>query len=171
MVTHLGPGSESKVNIVNVNNNRQVTKAKSLAGQSLLMHIQQYMIKGFRIKRVVSDGEASIKAVRTEVEALRVQLNILGHGSHAPHAESAIRHVKNKARSVVHSLSFPLVSKFAAALIAFVVHTGNMVPKVNSVGHYPAHTTFTGRVPSFYSRCTICFWSSWIPPETSTLAI
>ena len=67
MVTHLGPGSESKVNIVNVNNNRQVTKAKSLAGQSLLMHIQQYMIKGFRIKRVVSDGEASIKAVRTEV--------------------------------------------------------------------------------------------------------
>ena len=76
-------------------------------------------------------------------------MNILGHGSHAPHAKSAIRHVKNKARSVVHSLSFPLVSKFAAALIAFVVHTGNMVRKVNSVGHYPAHTTFTGRVPSF----------------------
>ena len=91
-----------------------MTKATSLAGQSLLMHIQQYMIKDFRIKRVVSDGEASMKAVRTEVEALGVQLNILGHGSHAPHAESAIRHVKNKARSVVHSLSFPLASKFAA---------------------------------------------------------
>lgn len=118
-------------------------------GQSLLMHIQQYMIKGFRIKRVISDGEASIKAVRLEVEALGVQLNILGHGSHAPHVESAIRHIKNKARSVLHSLSFPLASKFAAALIAFVVHTSNMVPKINAVGHYPAHTAFTGRVPRF----------------------
>ena len=107
------------------------------------------MIKGFRIKRVTSDGEASIKAVRPEVESLGVQLNILGHGSHVPHVESAIRHIKNKARSVVNSLSFSLASKFAAALIALVVHTSNMVPKVNSVGHYPAHTAFTGRVPSF----------------------
>ena len=116
-------------------------------GQSLLMHIQQYMIKGFRIKRVISDGEASIKAVRPEVESLGVQLDILGHGSHVPHVESAIRHMKNKARSVVNSLSFSLASRFAAALVAFVVHTTNMVPKVNSVGHYPAHTAFTGHQP------------------------
>ena len=148
MVTHLGPGSESRTNSVNVNNDSQVVKAKSNAGQSLLMHIQQYMIKGFRIKRVTSDGEASIKAVRPEVESLGVQLNILGHGSHAPHVESATRHINNKARSVVNSLSFPLASKFAAALIAFVVHTSNMVPKINAVGHYPAHTAFTGRVPT-----------------------
>ena len=102
-----------------------------------------------RIKRLTSDGEASIKAVRPEVESLGVQLNILGHGSHAPHVESATRHINNKARSVVNSLSFPLASKFAAALIAFVVHTRNMVPKVNAAGYYPAHTAFTGRVPSF----------------------
>jgi Reverse transcriptase (RNA-dependent DNA polymerase) len=42
-----------------------------------------------------------------------------------------------------------LPSRFAAALIAFVVHTANMVPKVNAVGHLPALTAFTGRVPSF----------------------
>ena len=149
MVTHLGPGSESRTNRINVNNDRQVIKAKSHAGQSLLMHIQQYMIKGFRINRVTSDGEASIKAVRSEAESLGAELNILGHGSHAPHIESAIRHIKNKARSVLHSLSFSLASKLAAALIAFVVHTSNMVPKVNSVGHYPAHAAFTGRVPSY----------------------
>jgi predicted RecB family nuclease len=70
-------------------------------------------------------------------------------------------------RIVTYSLSFPLASKFAAALIAFVVHTSNMVPKVNAVGHYPAHWSRA----KFYLRCTTCFWSSWIPSEGSALAI
>ena len=58
------------------------------------------MLKGFRIKRVTSDGEGSIKAFRPEIELLGVQLNVLGHGSHTPHAESALRHIKNKTRAV-----------------------------------------------------------------------
>ena len=62
-----------------------------------------------------------IKAFRPEIEALGVQLNILGHGSHTPHDESAIRHIKSKTRTVLHSLSFPLASKVAVALISFVV--------------------------------------------------
>ena len=123
--------------------------AKSKAGRSLLMHIQQYAAKGFSIKRVTSDGEASVRAVKSDVEALGVELNILGHGSHTPHAEAAIRHIKNKARSTMYSLPYSLPSKLAAALIAFVVHTSNIVPKVNAVGHLPAHTAFMGRVPNF----------------------
>ena len=54
----------------------------------------------------------------------------------------AIRHVKNKARAALHSIKavlhscpLPLVSKLAAALITFVVHTSNMVPKINAAGH------------------------------------
>ena len=151
MVTHLGPGNDrrppgsSRLSTAD----RHSEKAKSKAGQSLLMHIQLYMAKGFQIKRVTSDGEGSVKAVKAELEALGVELNVLGHGSHTPHAESAIRHVKNKARATVHSLPFSLPSKLVAALIAFVVHTANMVPKVNAIGHLPAHTAFTGRIASF----------------------
>ena len=77
---------------------------------------------------------------------MNISLTILGHGSHTAHAESAIRHVKNKARAILHSLPFPLASALAAALITFVVHTSNMVPKINAAGHYPAHSAFTGRV-------------------------
>ena len=149
MVTHLGSGSESTTDKLSVTTDRHAVRAKSYAGQAVILHIQEYMLKGFRIKRVTSDGEGSIKAFRPEIEQLGVQLNVLGHGSHTPHAESAIRHIKNKARAVLHSLSFPLASKLAVALITFVVHRANMVPKVNSVGNYPAHTAFTGRVPSF----------------------
>jgi hypothetical protein len=57
--------------------------------------------------------------------------------------------VKNKARTTIDSPQFPLPNKFAVALIAFMVHLANMIPKVNSVGHLPAHTAFLGRVPNF----------------------
>jgi Reverse transcriptase (RNA-dependent DNA polymerase) len=113
-----------------------------------MLHINQYISKGFRIKRVTSDGEPAIKAAKPDLEAIGVELNMLGHGSHTPHAESAIRHIKNKARSTLHSLLFSYPSKLVAALIAFVVHTSNMAPKVNAVGHFHAHTAFLGRVPN-----------------------
>jgi hypothetical protein len=82
---------------------------------------------------------------------------VLGHGSHTPHAESATRHIKNKARSTLHSLMYPLPTKLASALIAFVVHTSTMVPKVNAIGHLPAHTAFLGRVPNLAKDAPFAF--------------
>jgi hypothetical protein len=151
MVTQLGPGFNAD------GPDRIGERSKSKAGRALLEHIQQYNDKGFQIKRVTSDGEPSIKAAKSELSSIGVELNVLGHGSHTPHAESAIRHVKNKARSTIHSLQFPLPKKFAAALIGFVVHLANMIPKVNSVGHLPAHAAFLGRVPNFTRDAPFAF--------------
>jgi hypothetical protein len=81
-----------------------------------------------------------------------IVLNILGHGTHIPHVESAIRHLKNKARSTAFSLLFTLPSKLAPALIMFVTYTANMIPKANSPDHVPAYTQFTGRIPSFVKQ-------------------
>ena len=151
MVTHLGPGIDRSTS------DRHGERSKSKAAQSLSLHISQYEAKGFRIKRVTSDGEPSIRAAKQELESKGIELNILGRGSHTPHAESAIRHIKNKARSTAHSLAFPLASKLVAALTTFAVHTANMVPKVNAVGHFPAHTAFLGRVPNFARDATFAF--------------
>jgi hypothetical protein len=109
MVTHLGPGIDRTKD--KSNSDRQGDGSRAKAGQSLLTHIQQYHEKGFFIKRVTSDGEPSIKAGRSEVERLGVELNILGHGSHTPHAEAAIRHIKKKQdRQKSASLSLSLQS-------------------------------------------------------------
>ena len=144
MVTHLGPGTEKVVTT-----SRTTEGSRSKAGQALILHIQQYLAKGFQINLITSDGEGAVKTVRRDIENLGADLNILGHGSHAPHAEAAIRHIKNKARSTLHSLPFPLPTKLAAALVAFVVNIFNMVPKLNSPGHLPAYTAFRGRVPNY----------------------
>jgi Reverse transcriptase (RNA-dependent DNA polymerase) len=147
MITHLGPGIDRSKD--KPTSDRQGEGPQAKAGAALVNHITQYHNKGFLIKRVTSDGEGSIKASRPQVESLGADLNILGHGSHTPHAKSAIRHIKNKARSTIHSLPYVLPAKLCAALISFVVHTANMVPKINSPGHLPAHTSFLGRIPNF----------------------
>ena len=144
MVTPLGPGQDSTSS-----KDKHSEKSRAKAGKALLLHLAQYHAKGFRVQSVTSDGEGAVKSSRQEVEELGIELNILGRGSHTPHAESAIRHIKNKARSTLHSLPFTLPSKLAAALITFVVHTSNMVPKLNSPGHIPAYTAFKGRIPDY----------------------
>jgi hypothetical protein len=106
MITHLGPGIDRSKD--KPTSDRQGEGSQAKAGAALVNHITQYHNKGFLIKRVTSDGEGSIKASRPQVESPGADLNILGHGSHTPHAKSAIRHIKNKARSTLHSLPYVL---------------------------------------------------------------
>ena len=152
IVTHLGPGSNTDTSSDTAQQKRgdKVTSgSKAKSGQSLLAHLELYASKGFTINRVTSDGEPAIKALRDDIEAQGIELNILGHGSHAPHAESAIRHVKNMARSTVHSLGYPLPPRWTCHLIAFIVCMANLIPKLNSMGSRSAYSNFTGRIPSY----------------------
>ena len=143
MTTHLGPGMDRATP------DAPSAKSKAKAGEALEDHISNYRARGFIISIVTSDGEPAIRAMAKELSDQGVTLNVLGHGTHVPHVESAIRHIKNKARSTAFSLQYTLPSKLAPALITFVVHTSNMIPKTNSINHVPAYTQFTGRLPSF----------------------
>ena len=65
-------------------------KAESFAGAALLNHIQTYGAKGFTVSTVTPDGEPSIVSMRQVLLQNNITLNVLGRGSHAHHAESAI---------------------------------------------------------------------------------
>jgi hypothetical protein len=93
MVTHLGPGAERRISD---RPESHAERSKARAGASLMLHINQYTVKGFRIKRVTIDGEPTIKAAKHDIESIGVELNVLGHGSHTPHAESSISHIKKR---------------------------------------------------------------------------
>jgi hypothetical protein len=96
MVTHLGPGNDrNSIGERKSHGDRQTEGSKAKAESSLLDHVSKYTAKEFRIRRVTSDGEAAVKSVRSDVEALGTELNIFGHGSHTPHAESATRILKH----------------------------------------------------------------------------
>lgn len=72
-----------------------------------------YEAKGFTVSTVTSDGEPSIVTLKQVLLPINIALNVLGRGSRAHHAESAIRHIKNKARSTAHSLAYTLPGKWA----------------------------------------------------------
>ena len=141
MITHLGP--------VNTPSQPLPTKTKDQVGLSLLDHCDRYITQGFKVTRVTSDGELSIKSVRTELLKRNIEFNVRGHGSHAPHAESAIRHIKNKARSTALNLPYAIPTRWVGPLLNFVVHAMNMVPRTNSPYHSSAYTAFTGRTPVY----------------------
>ena len=111
MVNHLGPGNQATSS-----HEKSAERSRSKAGEALLMHITQYHAKGFRVLTVTSDGEGAVKSIRQEVQKLGVELNILGRGSHTPHAEAAIRHVKKKrgplsiACRIRYHLNWPSIS-------------------------------------------------------------
>ena len=133
MVTHLGSGHEEGTGF------KPSEGPRSKAGKALILHINQYNAKGFHIRTVTSDGEGAVKSARTSVEELGAQLNILGHGSHTPHAEAAIRHVKNTARDTLFSLPFPLPLRLAPALCGRTGYTG----PTGRTGPCPAYCTLT----------------------------
>lgn len=74
MVTHLGPGQESGPGPRQV----QLCSYTSVNTKRRIFKYDQ------------SDGEGTIKSMRRSVEELGTQLNVLGHGSHTPHAEAAM---------------------------------------------------------------------------------
>jgi hypothetical protein len=100
IVTHLGPE-------IDRSDNRALSqKAKLFAGAALLNHIQIYEAKRFTVSTVTSHGEPSIVSMKQVLyqNNITLALNFLGRGSDAHHAESAICHFQNKARSTAHSL-------------------------------------------------------------------
>jgi hypothetical protein len=67
MVTHLGPSAERRTSD---RPDRHAERSKAIAGASLMLHINQYTAKGFRIKCVTSDGEPAIKAAKHDLESI-----------------------------------------------------------------------------------------------------
>ena len=133
MITHLGPTQSP--------NTRSQSKTEDKVGTCLLDHIDKYTAHGFKITRVTCDGEPGIKAVKSQLLQRQVELNVLGHGSQTAHAESAIRHVKNKARSTALNLPYVMPTRWVSPLLNFVVHAINLVPMSYSPHQISAYTT------------------------------
>jgi hypothetical protein len=67
-----------------------------------------YEAKGFTVSTVTLDDEPSIVTLKQVLLQNNITLNVLGRGSHAHHAESAVCHVQNEERSTAHSLPYTL---------------------------------------------------------------
>jgi hypothetical protein len=87
---------------------------------------------------------------------------------HTPHAESAIRHVKNKAHSMALNLPYALLTRWIGALLTFVVRTINMVTRSNAPHHMSAYIRPSRAVQPYTiirQACTVCIRHCLLPTE------
>ena len=84
--------------------------------------------QGFKSKMVVFDGESSIGTVRDTIREMGAELEQLPHGQHVEICERKQRVIKERARSVIHSLFFKLPAILVVLLVYYCVTRINMMP-------------------------------------------
>jgi hypothetical protein len=98
--------------------------------QALLSHINGYTGRKFKIRTVRCDGEASIVALKSVIEERGIVLDLAGPAQHVPQVEVMIRVIKQRARSILNTLTYDLPLTWIPYLIQFVTHRINLEPKV-----------------------------------------
>ena len=113
--------------------------------------IDTYKRRGFVIDHISSDGEGSIAKIKSEqgkeigsINAT-INVNISGAGQHDSTIERRIRQVKERVRSVLHSLPYNLPGFLLDYAVYFVIMRINMFPSATSMDHISPFEKFYGR--------------------------
>ncbi len=106
---------------------------------------QMYMLCGFHIVEIAGDGEFAWIADQLASLPTNPMLNLAAASEHVGLIEHNIRFMKEKTRSIHHSLPFERVP--ALMLIRMVLHTVqfmNSFPRKGDLKHYPPIAIMTG---------------------------
>jgi hypothetical protein len=106
---------------------------------------QMYMLRGFHTVEIAGDGEFDYIADQVASLPTNQMLNFAAASEHVDMIERNVRFLKEKARSIRHSLPFECVK--ALMLIRMVLHTlqfMNSFPWKGGLKHYPPSAIMTG---------------------------
>jgi hypothetical protein len=97
---------------------------------------------GFSVHHVVVDPEAALAALVGKIPDVIVV--VVSKGQHVKKAERGIRWIKERVRSILHSLPYQLPLSCFPHLVSFVAQRINCLPR-QSLGPVAANELFTGR--------------------------
>ncbi len=106
---------------------------------------QMYMLRGFHIVKIAGDGEFAWIADQVASLPTNPMLKLAAASEHVGLIERNIRFLKEKTRSIRHSLPFERIP--AVMLIRMVLHTVqfmNSFPRKGGLKHYPPSAIMTG---------------------------
>ena len=96
---------------------------------ALWRQVSFYSARGFIVRRLFTDGEGAIAALRTEIEGVvKIAVNLSGAGSHVPLVEVKIRQVKERVRGILNVLPHSLPHSLLSHLVYYCVAIINLVP-------------------------------------------
>eukprot|EP01041_Mallomonas_annulata_P032692 gene32692-55211_t len=121
------------------------TRSAKVILQALKSQIAAYQLENFTVSALLVDGEGGILRIREDIAAMGIKVDATGAGEHVPLAEVFIRVVKERARSILHTLPYNLPHILFKHLISYAVMCVNCTPHSQSTTGIPAFEAFRGR--------------------------
>jgi hypothetical protein len=121
--------------------------------------ISTYNSRRFTISAIVCDGEGAVAALRTEIEAKGITVNLTAKSEHVPEIERAGRQMKERVRGFWNTLPYKLTALLIIYLVYYCVSTINMFPKRSMVGSgaISPRELFLGRKTDVKVECRVAF--------------
>jgi hypothetical protein len=108
--------------------------------------IAQYRSKGHVVKTIRTDREATFLATRDSLNDSGIEHQTCAPGQHIAKIERAIRTIKGRYRSVIHSLPYILPESLLPDLNLDIVQTMNITPNVNTNKMSPRELVFGTKI-------------------------
>jgi hypothetical protein len=121
------------------------TRSLSHIRPALLAQINSYMSNKFVISTLLTDSEGAVKAMKSELNAMGIEVNSAGAGQHVPVIENKIRQIKERIRAVLNTLPFTLPASMLKNLVFYSVKCLNMMPCRTRMDMVSPREAFTGR--------------------------
>jgi hypothetical protein len=127
--------------------NKVPKKDEQTLWNSLLSHINHIKKHGFNISMISVDGESAMSTqwFIDKVNAEGITLDVTGAGEAVSVVERKIRHIKEKVRAVINTLSYNLTEQQESWLIKYAVSRIDLVPTSNSVEYISPREKLYGR--------------------------
>lgn len=130
------------------------SKSSSEVRAALEDQISLLRVRAFEIECVYSDSEAVFKSRNAQLSD--VPISPAPARSHEPVIERAVRVIKERGRSVLASLPFPVAKKFVKFLVGYVVNRINCMVRTSGIG-VSAREAFRGVKMNFKLDVCLCF--------------
>ena len=113
--------------------------------QSLFKFITKIMARKITITHVVSDNEGSAHTAESKLNSMGIQLSTTAAGEKVHRVERRIRFIKERVRSIVHSLPYRLCAKLLTYCVYYANWCTNNHRMAMSTHTRTPHEQFTGR--------------------------
>jgi len=145
--------------IIYITCNIMVNKTKKNIDKEMSKVIKMYSSRGFYISDIFGDNEFDIDDIKTSI--LPSKLHICASGEHVPKIERSIRTIKERTRTICHSLPYTCFPKIMSrAIVATAIQWINAFPSSGGIiGNYSPALILEGRTNPDCNRTRLTFGS------------
>jgi hypothetical protein len=120
-------------------------RATAQIRDALQAHVNVYKAAQFNVMRLSTDGEGGMDAAVPLLAKLGITVNQVGAGEHVHIIENKIKTIKERVRSILHSLPFSLPTALTKWLVMYSVYVINCVPNMGGYPMISPREALTGR--------------------------